>query len=139
MPSALVDSLGQRQRRELAEFKSVLNDARNQVVRPVDVESMAQELVKSGGRDFVEMVRDLTTALENAKSELEDANRRYERLVADLERRGIGLEEERQDLPEPDDVRADPPQDAASAESDASADGRAEWEEWDRRFRALLG
>ena len=139
MPSALVDSLGLRQRRELSEFKSVLNDARNQVVRPVDVESMAQELVKSGGRDFVEMVRDLTTALENAKSELEDANRRYESLVADLERRGIGLVEERQDPPEPDGVCADPPPDAASAESDSSADGRAEWEEWDRRFRALLG
>ena len=53
MPSALVSRLGQR--REIAEFKSVLNDARNQILRPVDAESMAQELAESGGREFVEM------------------------------------------------------------------------------------
>ena len=48
MPAALVNRLGER--RELAEFRSVLNDAQNQIVHPVDAESMAQELVKSGGR-----------------------------------------------------------------------------------------
>ena len=55
MPAALVSSLGQR--RELGEFKSVLNDAQNHVMQPVDVESMAQALAESGGREFVEMVR----------------------------------------------------------------------------------
>ena len=83
MPAALVSRLGQR--REIGEFKSVLNDAQNQVMQPVDVEAMAQALAESGGREFVEMVRNLTAALENAKIELENANRRYERLLPGLQ------------------------------------------------------
>ena len=73
MPSALVSRLGQK--RELAEFKMVLKDAQNHVLQPVDVESMAEELVQ-----------------------------------ADSSEKSV------------------PPE-----------DGLAEWEEWDRRFRALLG
>ena len=135
MPAALVSRLGQR--REVSEFKTVLNDARNHIRQPVDAESMAQELVQSGGREYVEVVKELTAALEGAKKELEDANRRYERLVADLERRGISLEEEPQ--PETDDPHAEPPMEAPSAEAKSPTDGLAEWEEWDRRFRSLLG
>lgn len=134
MPSALVNRLGQK--RELSEFKSVLNDARNHVMHPVDAESMAQELVQAGGREFVEMVKELTTALETAKREFEDANRRYERLVADLERRGVGLVEERK--PESGDSPEEQPTDNPSCDSKSSEDGQAVWEEWDRRFRALL-
>ena len=135
MPSALVNRLGQK--RELSEFKSVLNDARNHVMHPVDAESMAQELVQTGGREFVEMVKELTTALETAKRELEDANRRYERLVADLERRGVSLVEESQ--PESGDSPEEQSADNPSCDSKSSEDGQAVWEEWDRRFRALLG
>lgn len=135
MPSALVNRLGQK--RELSEFKSVLNDARNHVMHPVDAESMAQELMQSGGREFVEMVKELTTALETAKRELEDANRRYERLVADLKRRGVGLVEERK--PESGDSPEEQPADSPSCDLKSSEDGQAVWEEWNRRFRALLG
>ena len=135
MPSALVNRLGRK--RELSEFKSVLNDARNHVMHPVDAESMAQELVQAGGREFVEMVKELTTALETAKRELEDANRRYERLVADLERRGVSLVEERPSVS--GDSQGEQPADNPSCESKSSEDGQAVWEEWDRRFRALLG
>ena len=39
MPAAMVSRLG---RREVSEFKSVLNDAQNHVMRPVDVEVMAE-------------------------------------------------------------------------------------------------
>ena len=123
MPATLVSRLGQK--RELSEFKSVLSDAQNHVMRPVDVESMAQELVKSGGREFVDMVRELTAALAKAEKELESANRRYERLAADLERRGVSVAEE--------------PQPRQEEESKSPDDGTSEWEEWDRRFRALLG
>ena len=135
MPAALVSRLGQR--REVSEFKTVLNDARNHIRQPVDAESMAQELVQSGGREYVEVVKELTAALEGAKKELEDANRRYERLVADLERRGISLEEEPQQ-PAADDSRGEPPEDTPSVGAKSPEDGLAEWEEWDRRFRSLL-
>ena len=127
MPAALVSSLGQR--RELGEFKSVLNDAQNHVMQPVDVESMAQALAESGGREFVEMVRNLTADLTNAKAELENANRRYERLVADLARRGISAEEPADEVPKG----------PAPREPRSILEGMDEWEEWDRRFKALLG
>ena len=127
MPVTLVSRLGARN--EFAEFKTVLRDAQNQVMTPVDAESMARELVESGGREYVEVVRELTAALEGAKRELEAANRRYERLVADLERRGIPLEEAR---PAPAETVA-----AAPAERPA-VDARDEWDEWDRKFQALL-
>ena len=91
MPASLVSRMGLRS--EFSDFKSVLNDAQNQVMTPVDAESMARELVQSNGREYVEMVRELSTALANAKKELEEANRRYERLTADLAKRGIRYEE----------------------------------------------
>ena len=126
MPATLVNRLG---RRELAEFKSVLNDANNHVRSTIDAEAMAQELMESGRGDLVEMLRELTTALANAERELENANRRYERLTADLARRGIGIEglgdEEAQEPPP-----REPP---------SIMDGIDEWEEWDRKFRSLLG
>lgn len=135
MPAALVSNIAQR--REFAEFKTILNDARNQIVQPVDAELMAQELVESGGREFVEMVRGLTTALTNARQELEDANRRYERLVADLARRGIGLDDE--GCRDPESSRPEDTTDSFGGKSESSPDdGLAEWEEWDRRFRSLL-
>ena len=137
MPSALVSRLGQR--REIGEFKAVLNDARNQIMRPVDAESMAQELVESGGREFVEMVRELTTALANAKRELEESNRRYELLVARLKSRGVGLAEDPVPRQAADPSPAAPPEERPSEEPKSSEDGLAEWEEWDRRFRSLLG
>lgn len=137
MPSALVSRLGQK--RELSEFRTVLKDAQNHVLQPVDVEPMAEELLKSGGRGFVDMVRELTTALETAKRELEDANRRYERLVADLKRRGIAIEENGRPQWKPEDVREDPSKAVPFGKRKSQEDGLAEWEEWDRRFRALLG
>lgn len=127
MPVSLVSRLGRRN--EFAEFKTVLSDARNQVMQPVDAEGMARELVESGGRDYVEMVRELSTELANARRELESVNRRYERLVADLAKRGISL------VGEPE----TPPEGEPSAVSDPAADGIAEWEEWNRRFQSLLG
>ena len=127
MPAALVSRLGQR--REIGEFKSVLNDAQNHVMQSVDVEAMAQALAESGGREFVEMVRNLTAALTNAKAELENANRRYERLTADLARRGIRVEEEGDEDPKK----------PAPREPPSVLEGLDEWEEWDRRFRSLLG
>ena len=126
MPAAMVSRLG---RREVSEFKSVLNDAQNHVMRPVDVEAMAEELAKSGGREFVEMVRELTASLANARTELENANRRYERLTADLAKRGISIGE-------PD---AAAPEEPAPREPKSILEGMDEWEEWDRRFRSLLG
>ena len=137
MPSALVSRLGQR--REIAEFKSVLNDAQNHVLRPVDVEAMAQELVKAGGREFVEMVRELTTALANAEKELEAANRRYERMVADLERRGVSVAGDVQARQDAGELHEDASGDSPPGAAKSSEGGQAEWEEWDRRFRALLG
>ena len=126
MPTTLVSRLG---RRELSEFKSVLNDANNHVRSTIDAESMAQELMESGRGDLVEMVRELTTSLANAEKELENANRRYERLAADLARRGISIEESR------DETSEEPP----PKEPPSIMDGMDEWEEWDRKFRSLLG
>ena len=125
MPATLVDRLG---RRELTVFKSVLNDANNHVRNTIDAESMAQELMVSGRGDLVEMVRELTTSLATAERELEDANRRYERLTADLARRGISIGEADDGTPE-----APPPR-----EPESILEGMDEWEEWDRKFRSLL-
>ena len=127
MPSALVSRLGQR--REIAAFKSVLNDAQNHILQPVDTEAMAEELVQSGGREYVDVVKELTTALETAKKELEDANRRYERLVADLAKRGISIGESGDGASE----------EAPPREPKSILEGMDEWEEWDRKFRSLLG
>ena len=126
MPANLVSRLG---RRELTDFKSVLNDANNHVRSTIDAEAMAQELMESGRGDLVEMVRELTTSLANAERELENANRRYERLTADLARRGISIEESGAEMsakPQP-------------REPKSILEGMDEWEEWDRRFRSLLG
>ena len=136
MPSAFISRLGQK--RELGEFKSVLNDARNHVLQPVDAEAMAQALFDSGGREFVDMVKELTTALDTAKKDLEDANRRYERLVADLKRRGVAITDD-PPPPETDDSHEESSGERPAGEPKSQADGLAEWEEWDRRFRALLG
>ena len=127
MPANLVSRLGRRN--ELAEFKSVLNDANNHVRSMVDAESMAQELMESGRGGLVEMVRELTASLANAEKELENANRRYERLAADLAHRGISIEETGDEAP------VEPP----PREPESILDGMDEWEEWDRRFRSLLG
>ena len=127
MPANLVSRLGRRN--ELAEFKSVLNDANNHVRSTVDAESMAQELMESGRGGLVEMVRELTASLANAEKELENANRRYERLTSDLARRGISIEESGDEAP------VEPP----LREPESILDGMDEWEEWDRRFRSLLG
>ena len=127
MPANLVSRLG---RRELTDFKSVLNDANNHVRSTIDAEAMAQELMESGRGDLVEMVRELTTSLANAERELENANRRYERLTADLARRGISIEESGKKAPE----ESPPPREPKSI-----LEGMDEWEEWDRRFRSLLG
>ena len=126
MPATLVNRLG---RRELTDFKSVLNDANNHVRSTIDAEAMAQELMESGRGDLVEMVRELTTALANTEKELENANRRYERLTADLARRGISFEESAGEAPK------EPPR----REPQSILEGMDEWEEWDRRFRSLLG
>ena len=127
MPATLVSRLGRRN--ELAEFKSVLNDANNHVMSTIDAESMAQELMESGRGDLVGMVRELTTALANAERELEGANRRYERLTADLARRGIRVADKGDEAPEK----------PAPREPPSVLEGLDEWEEWDRRFRSLLG
>ena len=126
MPANLVSHLG---RRELTDFKSVLNDANNHVRNTIDAEAMAQELMESGRGDLVEMVRELTTALANAERELENANRRYERLTADLARRGISIEESADEAPK----------ESPQREPKSILEGMDEWEEWDRRFRSLLG
>ena len=126
VPANLVSRLG---RRELTEFKSVLNDANNHVRNTIDAESMAQELMRSGRGDLVEMVRELTTALANAEQELENANRRYERLAADLARRDISIEES----------GGEAPKESPRREPKSILEGMDEWDEWDRRFRSLLG
>ena len=126
MPANLVSRLG---RRELTDFKSVLNDANNHVRSTIDAESMAQELMESGRGDLVEMVRELTASLANAERELENANRRYERLTSDLARRGISIGESYDEAPK------EPPR----REPKSILEGMDEWEEWDRRFRSLLG
>ena len=123
MPATLVSRLGQRN--AFAEFKTVLNDAQNQVMTPVDAEAMARALVDGHGQAYVDMVRELSTELTNAKRELEIANRKYERLVANLAERGIAIEEA----------------DNRSVEetSQKTTDEDAEWEEWNRKFESLLG
>ena len=126
MPATLVNRLG---RRELSEFKSVLNDANNHVRSTIDAESMARELMESDRGDLVELVRELTTSLANAEKELENANRRYERLTADLARRGISFGDSGDEAPEKPRPR----------EPESILEGMDEWEEWDRRFRSLLG
>ena len=130
MPATLVSRLGRRN--ELAEFKSGLNDANNHVRSTIDAEAMAQELMESGRGDLVEMVRELTTSLANAERELENANRRYERLTADLARRGIRIEESNG---KDEALKETPP----PREPKSILEGMDEWEEWDRRFRSLLG
>ena len=125
MPANLVNRLG---RRELTDFKSVLNDANNHVRSTIDAEAMAQELMESGRGDLVEVVRELTASLANAERELENANRRYERLTSDLARRGISIEESSDEAPK------EPPR----REPKSILEGMDEWEEWDRRFRSLL-
>ena len=124
MPTTLVGQLGQRS--EFAEFKSVIRDAQNQVMTPVDVEAMARELVDGDGRAYVDMVRELSSELRNARQELEAANRRYEWLVANLTARGISV-----------DALASPETEAKQPETGIDRD--AEWEEWNRRFESLLG
>lgn len=136
MPATLVSRIG---RNEFSEFKSVLSDAQNQVMTPVDAESMAQELVQAGGREYVEMVRELTTALALAKRELESANRRYERLVADLTRRGVAIDEARLQAPEAGRLAEGPATGDSGRHAEAAAAAGDEWEEWDRKFQALLG
>ena len=129
MPVSLVSRLGRKS--TVAEFKSVLNDAQNQVMVSVDAEAMANDLVESGGREYVEMVRALSADLANARKELEAANLRYERLVANLRQRGISLDADpppRQETPE-----------APVQESAPVADERDDWDTWDQRFKALLG
>ena len=129
MPVSLVSRLGRKS--TVAEFKSVLNDAQNQVLVSVDAEAMANDLVESGGREYVEMVRALSMELANARKELESANQRYERLVANLRQRGISLDA---DPPPRQETQAAPVQEPAPA-----ADESDDWETWDRRFKALLG
>ena len=129
MPVSLVSRMGRRS--AVAEFKSVLNDAQNQVLVSVDAEAMANDLVESGGREYVEMVRALSTDLANARKGLEAANQRYERLVANLRQRGISLDA---DPPPRQETQAAPVQEPATA-----ADEPDDWETWDRRFKALLG
>ena len=91
-----------------------------------------RELTDYGRGDLVEMVRELTTSLANAERELESANRRYERLTADLARRGIRIEESNGKDEAPKETP--PPREPKSI-----LEGMDEWEEWDRRFRSLLG
>lgn len=131
MPTTLVDRLGQRN--ELAEFKSVIRDAQNQVMTPVDVEAMARELVEGDGRAYVDMVRELSSELRNARQELEAANRRYERLIANLTARGISESE----LTLPSVETSSHSVKAQQAEKIVDRD--AEWEEWNRKFESLLG
>ena len=129
MPVSLVSRMGRRS--AVAEFKSVLNDAQNQVMVSVDAEAMANDLVESGGREYVEMVRALSADLANARKELEAANLRYERLVANLRQRGISLDA---DPPPRQETPAAPVQESAPV-----ADERDDWDTWDQRFKALLG
>jgi len=137
MPAALVTHLGIRN--ELAEYKSVLREAQDLVVSTADAEAMAKELVRSGGREYVEMVRDLSCALTCAKKELAAANRRCERLTAELAHRGISVDEDH--LAHAASACAEPPAVAErpSKAAGASSDGRSEWEAWNRLFQSLLG
>lgn len=121
MPATLVSRLGQRN--AFAEFKTVLSDAQNQVMTPVDAQAMARELVDSDGRAYVDMVRELSTELTKAKRELEAANRKYDRLVANLTKRGISIDKA----------------DTRTIEGAAQKTADAEWDEWNRKFESLLG
>ena len=135
MPSALVGQLVRR--RESAELRSVLNDARDHIMQPVDVEAMAVKLMEAGCGDFVTLVKGLTEDLANAKRELENANRRCERLTAELAKRGIDIDGE-----EPQQSGSGRPTAGPAEEKKvppSPLDGQSEWEEWDRRFRALIG
>lgn len=134
MPVSFVSRI--RPRDEFAEFRSVLNEARNLVMNPVDADAMARGLAQGGGREYVEMVRELTTALENTKKELEESNRRYEQLTADLRKRGIRLSGEpssrRPAAPKPE---AASPSDSVPKPVDRAS---SEWDDWNRRFLSLL-
>ena len=132
MPMPLVSRLGKRN--EFADFKSVLRDAQNQVMTPVDAEAMAHELVQADGREYVEMVRELTSALATAKNDLVAANRRYERLKAALERRGIAIDE---DGAQP--AEAERSAEVAAEVPAASVTDSDEWDAWNRKFQSLLG
>lgn len=129
MPVTLVSHLGLRN--DFAAYKTVLSDAQNQIVTPVDAEAMARELAQNGGRgrEYVEMVQELTASLVNARHELEEANRRYARLTADLARRGIPVDEANL-------VRSEA--EPAVPETAQPSDAQAEWDEWNRRFASLL-
>jgi len=131
MPSALVSRLGQRN--EFAAAKTVLNDAGSRVMRAVDAEAMARELIGSGCQEVVEMVRDLTASLAQTERELEAANRRYERLTANLARRGIRITEDDQPQRKAKGSKAEQPSQKSEPPTDA------EWESWDQKFRSLLG
>ena len=129
MPVTLVSRLGQRN--DFAAYKTVLNDAQNQIVTPVDAEAMARELAQNGarGREYVEMVQELTASLVNARKGLEEANRRYERLAASLAQRGIFVDEA---------VIARPEAEPVIPVAESPSDVQTEWEEWNRRFESLL-
>lgn len=136
MPVSLVSRMGLRN--EFAEFKTVLNEAQNQVMTPVDAEAMARELVESGGREYVEMVRELSEALAQTRQELENANRRYDRLTADLARRGVSFDADFSPQRDEGRTTSDEQADHSSRRTDPAAEEQAEWEEWDRRFQSLL-
>lgn len=129
MPVALVSRLGARN--DFAAYKSVLNDAQNQIMTPVDAEAMARELAQNGGRgrEYVEMVQELSASLADARRELEAANRRYERLATRLAQHGIHVEEE---------IPVGPEADRVAPASEASSDAQTEWEAWNRKFESLL-
>lgn len=147
MPASLVSRIGLRS--ELAEYKSVLRDVRDQVMVAVDAEAMARELVASGGREYVDLVRELTTALASVKKELAAANQRCARLESELERRGISLEDEGRpgdgqhggasSSADSGPVPEEPGAPSADGAAEPAVDPEAEWEAWDRRFQALLG
>ena len=72
---------------------------------------------------------------EKLQKELEDANQRYERLVADLKRRRIRIG----DTPAcRKKAKAVPPTFISDREVIESSPALQEWEEWDRKFQSLL-
>ena len=125
MPTTLVSRLGRRN--EYSEFKSVIREAQDQVMSPVDAEAMARELVDGDGRAYVDMVRELSSELKSARRELEETNRKYERLVASLAARGVSVDE------------VSSPAAVAPQPAKKTVDQDAEWEEWNRKFESLLG
>lgn len=88
---------------------------------------MPSSLVSRLGQrnESVEVDTDIATV----RQELESANRRYERLVADLAKRGISVE----------DLDSASPAEVQSPKPAPADNGLAEWEEWDRKFQSLLG